>query len=100
MCDADGSETRGVYARVFGRVQGVGFRVSTLDRAMLLGLVGYVQNLWDGSVEVVAEGPRSALGDLVTWLHQGPPMARVDRVSWQWRQPKGEFRSELAARHL
>jgi len=91
VCKASEDERRAVCARVYGRVQGVGFRLSTLDRAIVLGLAGCVRNLWDGSVEVVAEGPESALGDLVTWLHRGPPMARVERVTWRWQKARGEF---------
>ena len=60
-----------LHASVRGLVQGVSFRYYTLHRARELGLRGYVRNLWDGSVEVVAEGPRQSLEQLLTWLHQG-----------------------------
>ena len=52
---------------VVGRVQGVFFRASTLEQAQSLNLVGFVENLPDGSVEVVAEGPKYALEDLEKW---------------------------------
>ena len=63
-----------------GRVQGVFFRASTAERAGELGLVGWVANRDDGTVEVVAEGPADALDRLAGWLAQGPPQAEVDEV--------------------
>ncbi|MCG5515701.1 MULTISPECIES: acylphosphatase [Ectothiorhodospira] len=65
---------------ISGRVQGVFFRASTQDKAQALGLDGYAMNLSDGRVEVVAQGPESALESLGQWLRQGPPKARVDSV--------------------
>ncbi|HEY6543731.1 MAG TPA: acylphosphatase [Dokdonella sp.] len=66
---------------VDGQVQGVFFRASTQARALELGLRGHARNLEDGRVEVVAEGDASALDALAEWLRQGPPAARVDRVT-------------------
>lgn len=65
---------------VHGRVQGVFFRASTRERALLLGLSGYAKNLPDGRVEVVASGSAEALDELDGWLHHGPPAARVETV--------------------
>jgi acylphosphatase len=65
---------------VSGRVQGVGFRASTWEQASRLGLRGYVRNLDDGRVEVVAAGADDALDVLAGWLSQGPPMSRVDII--------------------
>jgi len=65
---------------VSGKVQGVWFRASTRQQAMALGLRGAANNLADGSVEVIAAGDRDALDALERWLHDGPPLARVDRV--------------------
>ena len=72
---------------VSGRVQGVFFRSSTRERARALGLTGHARNLADGRVEVVACGDAGALGALETWLHAGPPAARVSRVE---REALGE----------
>ena len=83
---------------VTGRVQGVFFRASTLEQAQALGLTGFVQNLPDGGVEIVAEGPRYALEDLVTWARHGPPMAHVDDVSVQWRPYEGRYRTFMIGR--
>ncbi len=69
----------GVAVRVVvrGRVQAVGFRESTLSRARELGAMGWVRNGEDGSVLVHAEGAESAVEELVAFLRQGPPAARV-----------------------
>jgi len=63
---------------VSGRVQGVGFRFFTEDRAQLEGLHGYVRNLDDGRVEIVVEGEAEALGRFERAIRRGPPAARVD----------------------
>ncbi len=63
-----------------GQVQGVGFRNYVWRRACALGLVGWVRNLSDGRVEVVASGPQSALESLERELRIGPPHAHVEAV--------------------
>ena len=71
-------------ARVYGYVQGVGFRNATQDRAASLGLAGWAANLDDGSVEVVAEGPEPACRELLDWLENGDTPGRVTRVTHRW----------------
>ena len=66
--------------KVSGRVQGVFFRASTQREALNLGLTGYARNLSDGSVEVLACGPASAVEQLGDWLSIGPPVAQVSHV--------------------
>lgn len=66
--------------RVQGRVQGVFFRASALQRAEELGLAGWVRNCADGSVEGVACGDSEALDAFAAWLWQGPDRARVSQV--------------------
>lgn len=66
-----------------GRVQGVGFRWSLMERARQLGLDGWVRNRNDGSVEALATGPAEAVDALTLWAHRGPPQARVDHVACQ-----------------
>lgn len=68
---------------VSGRVQGVGFRAATQDKARELALAGWVRNLPDGRVEAAAGGDRDAVAALNRWLEQGPPAARVDSVDEQ-----------------
>jgi acylphosphatase len=62
---------------VRGRVQGVGFRASTADQARRLGVVGWVRNQLDGTVEVEAGGDDPQVDALLAWLKRGPPSARV-----------------------
>ncbi|HLV60087.1 MAG TPA: acylphosphatase, partial [Fredinandcohnia sp.] len=69
-----------VELTIRGRVQGVWYRASARAAAEERGIVGWVRNCDDGSVQAVAEGPRSALEDFVAWCHKGPPAARVDSV--------------------
>jgi len=83
---------------IVGRVQGVFYRASTLEQAQGLNLTGWVKNLADGSVEVVAEGSRHALEDLLEWCKRGPPAAEVEHVSARWGPHRGEFRTFLIAR--
>jgi acylphosphatase len=84
-------ETVRLHAWIHGFVQGVSFRYYTIRQAKGLEIFGWVRNRWDGSVEVVAEGPRDAVNRLLSWLHRGPPAAEVDRVEVHWEQPAGEF---------
>lgn len=78
-------------ATVHGRVQGVGFRQSAVQQAQSLRLTGWVANLRNGNVRVVAEGTESALHQFLRWLHEGPPMAHVSFVDWDWADATGEF---------
>lgn len=82
---------RRVHILVSGLVQGVFFRANTQSVAQQLGIRGYVRNLPDGRVEVVAEGDEEALKKLIDWCHHGPPLARVERVEVRWENPTGEF---------
>ena len=68
---------------VTGRVQGVFFRQSTRQKALELGLDGWVLNRTDGAVEGLACGMGDALAALREWLGRGPPAARVGAVDWQ-----------------
>ena len=65
---------------VSGRVQGVGFRYATAEKAWSLGVRGYVRNLADRRVEVWACGEDSAVKALRNWLWHGPPLAQVQAV--------------------
>ncbi len=84
-------DTVRLHAYISGLVQGVSFRYYTIREAQGLGVVGWVRNRHDGSVEVVAEGDRSTIEDLLSWLHSGPSWARVTGVDVRWEQPTGEF---------
>src|ERR1700761_2254952 len=71
---------KGVRVTVRGKVQGVGFRYATVERAAELGVLGWVRNEEDGAVVVQAEGAAEAVDALVDWLGEGPPGAAVDEV--------------------
>ena len=81
-----------VRIRVYGLVQGVGFRAWVVRRATSMGIDGYVRNEADGTVLVEAEGEREALERLVEQCRRGPPAARVERVEVEWGESIGEFR--------
>ena len=66
--------------RIYGQVQGVGFRFFTRRKAIQLNLTGRVRNLADGSVEVVAQGEEAQINLLRNWLAQGSKSAVVKRV--------------------
>ena len=80
---------RAFYARVCGRVQGVGFRYSALQEAQRLGLAGWVRNADNGDVEVWAEGPEEQLSLFLAWLRRGPRYSHVDSVKQKDEEPKG-----------
>jgi len=73
-------EARAIRCLVSGRVQRVGYRAATVERASMLGLDGSVRNLADGRVEVVVAGEPDAVETLVAWLWNGPPGAAVTSV--------------------
>lgn len=86
----DTNDERRLEARVHGRVQGVGFRYFTQREAQKRGLSGWVRNLRSGEVEIAAEGSKEGLLDFLAAIRKGPPMAWVERVDENWKEPKGE----------
>ena len=80
-----------LHAIVHGRVQGVSFRYYAVQRARELGVAGYVRNRWDESVEVVVEGQRQAVEELLAFLRVGPRAAFVTDVDVQWLAATDEF---------
>jgi len=74
------------------------FRAHTRDLARSLGLTGFVRNLPDGRVEIVAEGEEDALRRLISFAHQGPPLAQVTSVEEGWEEPTGQF-SDFSIRY-
>lgn len=78
-----------IHCFVSGLVQGVWFRAGTQDQAKKLGLTGWVRNLPDGRVEVLACGEKAQISQLKEWLKEGPPRARVNDVSYDdvdWKE--------------
>jgi acylphosphatase len=78
-------------AFVSGRVQGVGFRYTTADRARGLGLDGWVRNLHDGRVEVFVQGDEATLDVFLSWLELGPSAAEVTEVAIRNAPPRRGF---------
>lgn len=88
-----------IHIIIQGKVQGVFFRASTVAEVNRIGsLSGYVQNLIDGSVEIVAEGPEKNLEKLVTWARKGPPQALVENISVTWEMTQGNLSSFIVKR--
>jgi acylphosphatase len=80
-----------LHAVVRGDVQGVGFRFFLMREARSLGLRGWVRNRDDGSVELVAEGPRRDLDRLLATASRGPSHARVSDVKSEWSSAAGDL---------
>lgn len=82
-----------VYMLVSGLVQGVFFRDGIQRKALELGLTGWVKNLTDGKVEIIAEGEKERVEELVEWTEEGPVTAKVDNLEVGWQEYTGEFDS-------
>jgi len=83
-----------VAAEIFvsGDVQGVGYRFFTQRAAAELGLSGWARNLYDGRVQVEAEGPRPRIEELLARLRVGPRLASVTDVAVTWKAATGTTR--------
>ena len=97
MTAPSGGEQR-LIAIARGEVQGVGYRYFAVRQANALALRGYARNCADGTVKVVAEGPRAALERLLVELRRGPGAARVAEVEVAWSAAEGTF-SGFGVRH-
>ena len=85
-------QLRAIRINVTGRVQGVGFRYSTQQKASRIGLTGWVRNERDGSVEILCEGSARQIADLLDWLEAGgPSYSRIDRIEHYPAGPQGVF---------
>lgn len=80
-----------IYCRIEGRVQMVMFRDFAQRKARGLEVVGWVKNLPDGTVEVVAQATPDTLKEYIAMLHEGSILSRVDSVAVDWRAPSGHF---------
>jgi acylphosphatase len=93
-------EQASLKAIVHGQVQGVYFRAFTTQQAENLGLTGYARNLPTGEVEVYAEGDKAQLEQLVEYLQEGPPAAKVDEVVTEWGAYIGRYSDFRVVRWL
>lgn len=77
--------------KINGHVQGVFFRARAQEQAEKLDIKGYAKNLPDGSVEIVAQGKKENLEELIAWCHDGSPSAKVEKVEASWETPQEIF---------
>ncbi len=87
------SEKARVHIFVSGRVQGVLYRHNTQKMAQKLGLTGQVGNLADGRVEVVFEGEKDKIEEMIKWARRGPFLAKVENLEIIWEKYKDEFQN-------
>lgn len=80
---------KGVILKVYGRVQGVGFRFYTQKKALELNLNGFVRNKSNGSVYIEAEGTTNDIEEFTDWCQHGPEWARVTKLEKQYSNPVG-----------
>lgn len=83
-------DCKGVHLKVHGRVQGVFYRQSTRDKAVTLGLRGWVRNEDDGTVVIQAFGDDTGLEQFIAWTKVGPPSATVTLVDIAWLSDAGD----------
>lgn len=84
------SDRTRAHVFVTGKVQGVYFRATTRDEAQERGVDGWVQNLDDGRVEAVFEGPEEAVEEMVEFCHRGSSAANVEDVDVNYEEPQDE----------
>lgn len=77
--------------RVHGLVQGVYYRAHARDKAVRLGVTGWIRNRPDGTVEAVFEGNDPSVRAMLEWCRTGSPRANVERVDVVWEPFAGEF---------
>lgn len=80
-----------VHIFVSGMVQGVFFRLTTMRKALEIGVYGWVKNLRDGRVEIVCEGEKDKVNRLVEWCKKGPEGSFVTNTDISWEKYAGEF---------
>jgi len=81
-----------VVLKIYGDVQGVGFRYRLAEEAARLNLTGWVRNEPDGTVLVVADGEEENLRKLIEYCKEGPKFAKVDRVEVEWMEAENKFK--------
>lgn len=83
---------KAIEIKIFGRVQGVFFRITAKRQAEALGLTGWIKNLSDGSVLVWAEGKKENLQIFLKWCYNGPGGAKIERINFTFKTPLFKFR--------
>ena len=85
------SEKIRAHVFVSGRVQGVSFRAAARNEAERLGVLGWIRNLPVNQVEIMIEGKEEQVKKMVDWARKGSIWAKVDDMSVEWGDFKGEF---------
>ena len=80
-----------VVLKIYGRVQMVMYRDSARRQAQKLGLVGWVMNKSDGTVQITAEGEEKKLKQLIDWCYNGSILAKVEKIDINWQEVVGQF---------
>lgn len=84
-------DTVRAHVYIEGKVQGVFFRDWTVRQAQVFRLKGWVRNMEDGRVEIVAEGEKGKLIKLIGLIKKGPPLAKVEHLDIIWEKATGKF---------
>lgn len=79
--------------RARGRVQGVGYRYFVLNKAQDNNIRGYVKNEMNGDVFVMAQGDEKDIKTLIDWMHAGPPLSRVEKITVNWFEKSDSFKT-------
>jgi len=80
-----------VHMIAHGRVQGVGFRFFVREQAAPHGITGWVKNLPDGTVEILAEGENEVLDVFIDRIRKGPLFGRITELTVEWREPTNSY---------
>ena len=83
---------------IHGFVQGVGYRQFVKKHATELGLVGWVRNIPDGSVETVVQGPKEKIQELLTLCKKGPFLSEIEDIIVEYQEKIEDF-SSFEIRH-
>lgn len=81
-----------VMIKIYGRVQGVFFRMNAQKEAEKLNLVGWVKNEFDSSVLIEVRGEKENLDKFIQWCRQGSPSAKVEKINIQWKDDDKEYK--------
>ena len=80
-----------VNVKIYGEVQGVGFRDAAYWTARKLHIAGFIMNEPEGGVYIEAEGDDDALNEFLMWCRKGPSTAKVEKIDVEWSEPRGKF---------
>ena len=80
-----------IKLKIYGLVQGVGYRYMSQKTAKIFGFTGYVRNLEDGTIEILAEGEEKKLKEFIDWCYNGVGPAQVQKIEKSWSEATSEF---------